>query len=123
MKVLLVEDDAMNLELYGAGLKRNGIPQINVLIVTTFLDALKALESDTWDMVISDLKLPEKPGGVINTHGIAIVREALRRGIRKVYLNTTDPEHIRREVPDGAILLPAKLTHQSLPRLLKEQAI
>lgn len=140
MRVLLIEDEEMNLQLYEAGLENNQIPfsyigqaelsaadvadatQINVVIATTLRDARQALEGATWDIVISDLKFPEQPWSVVGIHGITMVTEALRQGVRKVYLNTASLNSISEEVPAGVIVLPEKLTYKTLVTLLQQEA-
>lgn len=142
MRVLLVEDGENDLILYRAGLEAKGIPfrkagdpesppidnvdvhQINVVIATTLSEARHVLDDGTWDMVISDLKFPEEAGAPIHEHGITVVTEALRQGVRKVYLNTATNVHdIEGGIPDGVVVLPAKLTYKELGKLLQQQAV
>ncbi|MBI2638218.1 hypothetical protein HYW83_01370 [Candidatus Peregrinibacteria bacterium] len=136
MKVLLVEDDRMDLRLYEVGLASKKISyryglteteravddqQINVVIVTTLREALEVLDRGTWDMVISDLNFPEESGGVVDRNGITMVTEALRRGVKKVYLNTTNGSEVHKIVPAGVIVLPDKLGYKDLANLLQGQ--
>jgi CheY-like chemotaxis protein len=71
--LLIVEDDPDSLEMLRMTLERGGA---NVTGVTSTSEAIEALDSGSYDLLISDLGMPEMDGYDL----INFVRNELRRG-------------------------------------------
>nr|HOO91639.1 response regulator [Syntrophales bacterium] len=68
MKILYVEDNRLDADLTRRELKKSA-PEFLVDIVTTQRDAFIALEKKhDYDLVLSDMRLPDGDGLVILTH-------------------------------------------------------
>lgn len=71
MKVLIVEDEVSFRQVLEAQMAREGIDAFGV---GTAGEGLRALEEDSFDMLITDLRLPDKDG-------LEVVKEARARGL------------------------------------------
>jgi putative two-component system response regulator len=60
--LLLVEDDPMDVRLFGMMLQELAVPDGSVLRATTLEGALRALAADRFDLVFLDLDLPDSTG-------------------------------------------------------------
>ena len=62
VRVLLVEDNSADLALVQSSLKDFGHPQIDIMPVTRLADALAALKTQSFHVIIADLNLPDNEG-------------------------------------------------------------
>ena len=61
LRVLFIEDSADDVELESAALRREGF-DVTRRVVETARDVRNALETESWDVVISDFRMPEITG-------------------------------------------------------------
>lgn len=59
MKILLVEDNLLNQKVVGFHLKKKNYEVLNV---TNWRDALEKVKSNSFDLILMDIMLPEKNG-------------------------------------------------------------
>lgn len=54
-KIMIVEDDEMLIDVYVTVLKKNGF---SIVACNNGKEALKALETESFDLILSDIKMP-----------------------------------------------------------------
>lgn len=54
-KIMVVEDDEMLIDVYVTVLKKNGF---SIVACNNGKEALKALETESFDLILSDIKMP-----------------------------------------------------------------
>ena len=62
VRILLLEDDPISVEIVGTYLRRTSFAHVDVLVATTLADALALLSQADVELVVSDLYLPDSSG-------------------------------------------------------------
>ena len=70
VRVLLLEDDPISVEIVGTYLRRLALAELNLHATATLADALALLARTEVDLVISDLHLPDS-GGAATIEAVA----------------------------------------------------
>jgi len=89
VRILLIEDDPISVEIVGTYLRRISYAEIDLYSAATLSDALAVLAQVDVDLVVSDLHLPD-------SHGAATVRRLIDAVACPVIAMTADREpHLR----------------------------
>jgi two-component system, cell cycle response regulator len=62
MRILLVEDNQSDARVFHTAMGRSGIPDLDIYHASSLAEAKEALASSSFDIVFSDLGLPDSSG-------------------------------------------------------------